>query len=569
MRIKRSRAAPAAVVLAALATGGWLLQQSGSQDKNVYVQARLFDEVLHEVTDHFVEAKQPAQLYRMAIDGMLQEMGDPHTVFMDAKEYENLRVQTQGEYGGLGIQILKTNGVITVVAPLPGTPAEKAGVQAGDQIVEVNGESTKGWSEDQAVAKLRGPKGSVVDVKMQRSGVPAPIPFRITREEIHVRSVPAAYMLSNHVGYVDLSVFSEGSTDEMRQALDSLRAAGMKGVVLDLRYNPGGLLDQGVGVAELFLKRGQAVSETRSRVAGQSSSYRAEANDRYPGMPIVVLVNPYTASASEILAGALQDHDRALVLGQTSYGKGSVQTLYPLQGGNWLKMTTARWFTPSGRSIQKPYGIGRDTIQAADGRRFAPNDSADAQDGEGPDSSAAASTKAGKPVYQTDSGRKVYGGGGIVPDVFVSPDTLSTAERTFIQSLQQYGSRYFDTRFQYAVDYAREHPALPRDFTVTPDMLGAFYGVLQQRGVKVSRPAFDAGAGWVARDLALWIARDKWGEQARFQRINAEDSAVKTAVDLLQRSPTPQALMGNGERFAAAHPAPRDTRTAANDDDRN
>ena len=156
-----------------------------------------------------------------------------------------------------------------------------------------------------------------------------------------------------------------------------------------------------------------------------------------------------------------------------------------------------------------------------------------------------------------------------MPDVFVSPDTLSTAERTFILSLQQYGSRYVDTRFQYAVDYVREHPTLQRDFTVTPDVLTAFYGLLQERGVKVPRAGFDAGSGWIARDLALWIARDKWGEQARFQRINADDPAVKTAVDLLQRSPTPQALLGNGERFAAAHPAPRDTRTAANDEDRN
>ncbi len=563
MRIKRSLAAPAAVVLVALATGGWLLQQSGGQEKTVYAQARLFDEVLHEVTDHFVEPKQPAQLYRMAIDGMLQELGDPHTVFMDAKEYENLRVQTQGEYGGLGIQILKTNGAITVVTPLPGTPAERAGVQAGDQIVEVNDTSTRGWTEDMAVAKLRGPKGSVVKVTMQRPGVPQPIPFRITREEIHVRSVPAAYMLGNHVGYLDLSVFSEGSTDEMRQAIDSLRSAGMKGLVLDLRFNPGGLLDQGVGVAELFLKRGQAVSETRSRVPGQSSSYRAEENDRYPGMPIVVLVNPYTASASEILAGALQDHDRALVLGQTSYGKGSVQTLYPLQGGNWLKMTTARWYTPSGRSIQKPYGIGKqDSVGNAAGA-----DSAAAQEPEGPDTTAAASTKAGKPVYHTDSGRKVYGGGGIVPDVFVAPDTLTAAERALAQALQPQITKYTDVRFQYAVDYAREHPQLRRDFPVTPEMLGTVYNLLQQRGVKVPRATFDAGSGWVARDVGLWIARDKWGEQARFQRINSDDPLVRTAADLLQRSPTPQVLLANGERFAAAHPAPHDTRTAANEED--
>ncbi|HEX9106585.1 MAG TPA: S41 family peptidase, partial [Longimicrobiales bacterium] len=477
MRIKRSIVAPAAVALVALATGGWLLQQGSGDSNNVYFQARLFDDVLHQVSDHFVEPKPASKLYRMAIDGMLQELGDPHSVFMEAKEYENLRIQTQGEYGGLGIQILKSNGYITVVSPLPGTPAERAGVEAGDQIVEVNGESARGWSEDQAVAKLRGPKGSTVDLKVQRPGVANPIPFKLVREEIHVRSVPASYMLNPTVGYVRLTVFAESSTDEVRQAIDSLRAKGMKGLVLDLRENPGGLLDQGVGVGELFLKRGQVVSETRSRVPGQSSRYEAEETDRYPGLPIVVLVNPYTASASEILAGALQDHDRALVLGQTTYGKGSVQTLYPLQGGNWLKLTTARWFTPSGRSIQKPYGIGRDTA-AADSTGDEDSDSAATPSAakrptsarELPASAAAAST-AGKPAYKTDSGRTVYGGGGIVPDVFVLPDTVTLAERTFLQSLQQVGAQYFDVRLQYAVEYARAHPQLPRDFQVTPAML--------------------------------------------------------------------------------------------------
>lgn len=550
MRIKRSMVAPAAVAVIALVTGGWLLQQGVGQENNVYFQARLFDDVLHQVSDHFVEPKESSKLYRMAIDGMLQELGDPHSVFMDAKEYENLRIQTQGQYGGLGIQILKSNGLITVVAPLPGTPAERAGVLAGDAIIEVNGQSARGWSEDEAVAKLRGPKGSVVDLKVQRPGVPAPIPFKLTREEIRVRSVPAAYSLGDGVGYVRLSVFSENSTDEVRQAIDSLRAKGMKGLVLDLRENPGGLLDQGVGVGELFLKRGQTVSETKSRVPGQSSRYEAEESDRYPGLPIVVLVNPYTASASEILAGALQDHDRALVLGQTTYGKGSVQTLYPLQGNNWLKLTTARWFTPSGRSIQKPYGIGRDTTTDAD--------STDTQ----PDSTAASASSRGKPTYRTDSGRTVYGGGGIVPDVFVSPDTLTLAERTFIQSLD---SKYGDAQLQYAIEYAHQHPQLPRDFTVSPEMLGDFYGLLQRRGVKVDRPAYDAASRWVVRTLALVITRDLWGEQARIARANADDPQVRTAMDLLTHSPTPTALLAAGQRYAEAHPAPAALgRTAAN-----
>ncbi|HET9982431.1 MAG TPA: S41 family peptidase [Longimicrobiales bacterium] len=535
MKLKRSIVAPVAVAVTALVTGGWFLQKGMGQERNVYFQARLFDEVLHRVSDSFVEQEDPSKLYRFAIDGMLQELGDPHSVFMDPKEYEDLRIKTQGEYGGLGIQIAKRDGWITVVAPLPGTPADRAGMQAGDAIIEVNGESAKGWSEDQAVAKLRGPKGSAADLKVLRPGMDDPIPFHVVREEIHVRSVPAAYMLEPGVGYVNLTVFSESSTDELRQAINRLRGQGMKQLVLDLRYNPGGLLDQGVSIGDLFLTKGQVVSETRSRVAGQSQKYPAVDGDEFPGMPMVVLVNPYTASASEILAGALQDHDRALVLGQTSYGKGSVQTLFPISGGNWLKLTTARWYTPSGRSIQKPYGIGTHD-----------------DDGEPIDSVAADS--AAKPIYHTDSGRKVLGGGGITPDLIVEPDTFTTAEKAFLQALKQNGSAYTDTRFAYSVAYVHKHPELERRFSVTPQMLEEFYSALAQKGVKVDRAVYNGASTEIAREIGIEIARAKWGEEAVRQRLNAEDPQVRAAVEVLRRAPSPQALFAAAQRYAAANP---------------
>src|SRR5690606_14763525 len=446
MKIKRSVLAPLFVALIAFASGGWLLQQGVSSERNVYATAQLFEDVLRHVSARFVDEKSSGELYRMAIDGMLEELGDPHSVFMTADDYERLRVQTQGEYGGIGIQIAKRNGWITVLSPLPGTPGERAGLRAGDAIIEFEGESTRDWTEDEAVAHLRGPRGSQVNITIARPGVDEPIPFTITRDEIHIQSVTTSYMLPGSVGYLELSVFSEDSEREVREALDRLLAEGATGVILDMRQNPGGLLDAGIAVSDLFLDRGLLIAETKGRDPRQSRRAYAATPDAYPNLPIVVLVGPSSASATEIVAGALQDHDRALVLGRTTYGKGSVQSLFQLPGQNWLKLTTARWYTPVGRSIQGPYGIDAETAMMVD--------------------SLAPDSVGNRPEYRTDSGRVVYGGGGITPDIIVNPDTLTLDEQNYLRALQPHGSKYFETRFTWAVNFAKSQPNLSRDFQV-------------------------------------------------------------------------------------------------------
>ncbi|HEX6064690.1 MAG TPA: S41 family peptidase, partial [Longimicrobiales bacterium] len=389
MKISRNTVAPLIVATIALVTGGWFLQQGAQQGSNVYFQANLFNEVLHHVQDKFVDQKTPSDLYKMAIDGMLEELGDPHTTFMSSDEYGRLMIETQGEYGGVGMEIDSRDGWITVIAPLPGTPAERAGLQAGDRVVEIEGKTTRNMPSDEAVKLLRGPRGQAVNFKVLREGMSEPAPYRIVREEIRIRSVPAAYMMDNGIGYVELVRFSERSTEELRTAINNLKAQGMKGLILDLRRNPGGLLDQGINIADLFLDRGDAIAETRSRLPNQNQKALASDPDEYPNLPVVTLVGPGSASASEILAGALQDHDRSLVLGRTTFGKGSVQTLFPLASRNYLKMTTARWYTPSGRSIQRPYGIGAHN------------------EGEAEDTSSAANDTTKKPAFKTDGGRTV------------------------------------------------------------------------------------------------------------------------------------------------------------------
>jgi carboxyl-terminal processing protease len=538
MRIKRTLMAPLLVAGIAMATGGWFLQRGLGQERNIYANARLFEDVLRFVSEHFVDAKESGELYQMAITGMLEELGDPHTSLMPAREYERLRMQTQGEYGGIGVQIDRRNGWITVIAPLPGTPGARAGLRAGDQIIEVNGETTREWDTDMAVSRLRGPRGSKVDILVARMGADQPIPIQITREEIHIQAVPSAYLMDGNVGYVELVSFSESSTDELKQAVQRLRGEGARGIILDLRRNPGGLLDQGVAVADLFLDRGLVISETKGRAANQNLRMVARTADQFPGLPIVVLVEALSASASEIVAGALQDHDRALVIGRTTYGKGSVQTLFPLSGQNWLKITTARWYTPVGRSIQKPYGIDAPH----------PLDIGD----ESPAAAAMDTTE--RPQYRTDGGRTVYGGGGIHPDLLISPDTLTLDERAYrMATLRSAGFRGAQTSF--AVSFLRQYPNLQPGFEVTDVMRDAYYEQLRRSDVALERSAFDAAQRFVDQEIMFEITYSKWGEQAARQRLMVDDPQVITAAELLRRATTPQSLFTLASSWEEGRPA--------------
>lgn len=536
MKIARNTLAPIAVAGIALVTGGWFLQRGVQQEQNVYYQANLFNEVLHRVSDQFVDQKEPSQLYKMAIDGMLEELGDPHTVLMTADDHSRLMVETQGEYGGVGMEIGARDGWITVISPLPGTPAERAGLMAGDRIVEIDGKTTRDLPEDEAVKRLRGQRGTPVELKVARIGVDAPMSFRIVREEIRIKSVPSAYMIDNSVGYVELVRFSERTTEELKSAIDGLRAKGMKGLILDMRRNPGGLLDQGITVSDLFLDEGDVVAETRSRIANQNQKARASDPDAFPGLPVVVLIGPGSASAAEIVAGALQDHDRVLVLGRTSYGKGSVQSLFPLSGKNYLKMTTARWYTPVGRSIQRPYGIGATPHEEGD-------------------TSAAVNDTTKKPAYKTDSGRIVYGGGGIHPDLIVAPDTLSTHERAFYDLAQKQAQQYRAAAFNYAVRYVKANPTLKLDFAVTDEMLNGFYQALNEANVKIPRDIFDRARSAIADDLAVEIAYSRGGQQAWRQRVNMNSSEIDVAVQLLHKSNSPQSLFTQAAAFEASRTA--------------
>jgi carboxyl-terminal processing protease len=546
MKYRRSILAPVAVLATAIITGGWFLQQGVGQEQNVYFQARLFQEVVDRIASDFVERVPKDSLYRSAIDGVIKELEDPNSSFMEADEYENLRIRTQGDYGGVGLEITERDGYVTVVAPIPGGPGGRAGIRPGDQFVEIEGKSAEGWDSDQAVEVLRGPAGSDVHVKVRRLGVDEPIPFTVKRERIHLKSVPFALSLPGGIAYVPMKVVRETSSEELKTALDSLKgAAGVKGIVLDLRGNPGGLLEQGIAVSDLFVPRGAGIVETRGRAESQSEVFKAPRGDRYPNVPVAVLVNEYSASASEIIAGALQDHDRALVVGMPSYGKGSVQTLFRVSGGNVLRLTTARWYTPLGRSIDKPHDeqlAARDTETGAltiDGAPTRP------------------AVLEGRPTIKSSGGRTLYGGGGITPDLIVLEDTLSLEEQAGLRSLGRHAGAVEAALFNHAVRIIQERPALQPDFTITDQDLDRVYATLTEEAkAELTLADWRKAARFYRHNLERKVALQKWGEVAEFQRTMTYDPQLKAALDLLGRADSPAALFRGADETRGRTPSP-------------
>jgi carboxyl-terminal processing protease len=352
----------AAGVLATVQIAGPLVAQETSSDGSVYEQLDLFGDIFERIRAQYVEEVPTEELVTAAINGMLTSL-DPHSSYLSAKDFEDMQVQTRGEFGGLGIEVTQEEGFIKVISPMDGTPAAKAGILAGDFITHVNGESLLGLVLDEAVEKMRGPIGSEIIITVVREGVTEPFDVSIIRDTIKLTAVRGRVVGNTVV--LRITTFNDqttsGMNEELAKGIAELGGAeNLDGIVIDLRNNPGGLLNEAISVSDAFLEKGEIVS-TRGRVQGSGERYSAQAGDLVGGKPIVVLINGGSASASEIVAGALQDHRRAIVVGTKSFGKGSVQTLIPLRGDGAMRLTTARYYTPSGRSIQA-LGISPDIV---------------------------------------------------------------------------------------------------------------------------------------------------------------------------------------------------------------
>ncbi len=523
----RYRAVAALLILCtALVSGGWLLQRGLQSDDSAINRARLFDQVFTHIRQQYVDSLEEGELFRRAVDGLLSELKDPYTTFLTAERLARLTETTTGNYGGIGIQIDIRDRWVVVVTPLPGSPAERAGIQIGDRIVEIEGQSTQGWTVDEARTALRGPRGSRVAFVVERPGVAQQIPVSLMRSEIHVAAARDAMLLQAGIGYVAVTTFSDSTAPELRQAVDGLRSRGMQTLVLDLRGNPGGLLEQGVAVADLFLPEGARIVSMRGRALGTNREFLASSPERWAELRIITLVDGGSASASEIVAGALQDHDRALVIGATSFGKGSAQSVYGVATGGALKMTTARWFTPLGRSIS----------------RLAVEESEESED------AASDTTAIRREPYRTPAGRTVFGGGAITPDLAIPAADTVPAEMAFARGLGAQAGAFRDALTDYAIALRAQRAVTSRDFVVTPAMTDELWRRMQARGIQVDRDLYDVAQPLVSRFLTFEIARYVFGPDAEANRRLRDDRVVSTALELARDAGTQAALF---ERAAA------------------
>lgn len=527
---RRSRGIVAgALFVGLLSLGGWWagrdLTKGAAKPRPTVAGAHLFDQVLSAITRNYVDSLTADTIYNKAVVGLLHELKDPYTTFLAEDRLKRLNEQISGTYAGVGLQMDVRDGWPTVIEAIPGGPSHRAGLLAGDRIVQVGADATKGWSRDDASKALRGPPGSRVSLTIERGD--QRIVISVQRDTVHLRAVPHVAMLAGSVGYADVKVFSTQTITELQTAVDSLVRAGARSLILDLRGNPGGLLEQGVAVAELFLDPGQSIVQLRARPGSAPQTFTDRDQQRWPTLPLTVLVDRGSASASEIVAGALQDHDRALVLGTTSFGKGSAQNVYPLVSGGALRLTTARWYTPVGRSINRPAPRDRDDDQSDSNGVALPADTI-------------------RPRFRTDAGRSVLGGGGITPDVIAGDTVTPLPVQALARAMGKHLGAYRDAIAKLATQLKRSIKA-PTD-PVTPIMLDALYKDLQARGVAPDRKVFDTASPWIARSLGYEMTRVAFGADAEFLRRTQDDVALQRAVAFMQGSHTPRDVFARLEQ---------------------
>jgi len=545
-------------------------------ESNLLKDLKLINKVINEVYENYVDPIDTHKFVLAGIQGLLGGL-DQHTVYFEPKDYEDLKTSTSGEFGGLGMVIGIRDRILTVISPMEGTPAYRVGLKGGDKIVAIDGKPTKGMSTEDAVEVLRGEPGTEVTITIVRAGEPDPLDYNITRDIIHIDAVPFAGIVQDSIGYIRLARFSDDAAAEVRAAVDSLEREGMKALIFDLRSNPGGLLGQAVEVASIFLTPGDMVVYTKGKSDYHYREYHSRWGSDYSNGPLVVLVNGGSASASEIVAGAIQDHDRGIILGSRTFGKGLVQSVIPLYDGDALKITTAHYYIPSGRCIQKEDYLDRPesvVLVPESEKEKTEEKSEDEIEGRWweheesifDEEESGERIPEGAPIFYTEKGRIVYGGGGITPDVFFESEKMS---RLMVE-LERKGM-FFD----FAVEYTVEHSNIPPDFSVDEEIFDAFLHYLEEsdfsyktlvetrleeaestavrleygeeiikkldelyavvEGEKVKD--FERNREHIERSLRREIVSKLWGEDANYQYVMLDtDSAIAKAFELLSDS---------------------------------
>jgi carboxyl-terminal processing protease len=526
------------IVLISSTIGGMVASKVLTNEQARQDQMKDFTAVLDTIESNYVERIPSPKVIAGGINGLLHSL-DPHSNFLDEEAYASLQEEQHGSFYGLGITIQSINGILTVISPIEGTPAFKAGLRAGDVISEIEGEPTKGKPTNLLLKKLRGPKGTKVTITVEREGFADPMHFTLVRDEIPVNSISYSFMIRPGVGYVRIKNFTETTSRELDQALHTLKEDGMKSLIVDLRFNTGGLLDQAIKVSDEFLEKGAVIVSTKGRISEANTIYKCPETNDYENMPLVVLVNRSSASASEIVAGAIQDQDRGIIVGTTTWGKGLVQSLYRLSANTALALTTARYYTPSGRLIQRDYSRSMYDYYYTD---------------IGVDEDASHREKA-----YTTTGREVYGGGGITPDVKVD----SIQQTKFMDLLNsEYAFFNFAKRFS-AADERKVQAAeasngpkptslhvIDRNFKADEAVMDDFRGFLEKSKISFTDKDIQDNLPQIKAQIRSEVFGAIWGSEEGYKVASDQDPQVLKALELL---PKAEALLkSRKEKLASA-----------------
>jgi len=495
--------------------GGNQLLHSAS---DLYLKLEVFENIIQIMNRYYVETVDWDKVMNGAYKGMMAQL-DPHSVYINKDKFKKSEESFAGKFQGIGIEFDLLDDYITVIAPIAGSPSEKLGILPGDKIVTIDGKSAKGISYEDVFERLRGPKGSKVNVSIRRTGEEEDFDLTITRDEIPIYSVLSSFMIDEETGYILLSRFSRTTSDEVEKALSELESQGMKSLVLDLRSNAGGYLEEAVDVLDKFIAGGEILVYTKGRVSSANEEYYSTSKATHDRFPLVVLVNRGSASASEIVAGAIQDLDRGLVVGETTFGKGLVQRQWKMKDESAIRVTIAKYFTPSGRLIQRPYENGIE--QYYDDIR---NDTQNLIDPEQDD----------RPVFSTRSGRSVHGGGGITPDIIVHLDANLTKNTI---KLLSHPNRF---GFSFAADYASRNKKLGSDeksfydsFEISDKIFNKFKSFINKSDFELDDESFVTDKEYLKNLIKSEVSGALFGRNGRYKVRLQKDNQLLRALELL------------------------------------
>ena len=482
--------------------------------RDQFQKMKTLTQIIRLVSENYVEEVDMNDILEGAIIGLLDKL-DPHSSYISSEQFELINEQFGGEFEGIGIEFNILEGYITVISPIPGTPSDRAGLQSGDKIVRINDVSAYKITQKDVLEKLRGPKGTQVDVTISRPGLDEDFEVTLVRDKIPIISVLASFMINDKTGYVKINRFSKTTAREIAESLDKLENLGMEQLLLDLRNNGGGMMDQAISIVDMFVSSRDTILFTKGKIPGSSEVYRARKNNKDKDYPVIVLINRGSASASEIISGAFQDLDRGLVVGETSFGKGLVQRQYPLRDGSAARITIARYYTPSGRLIQRPYDdtadyysdLGRENREATD------------------------STLAEKPVFKTKKGRLVYGGGGITPDIYSELDLdLNSSTRDILSHHDRLTFKFageLKTEIQNKYDNFMD---FNKSYNLNGKRKNNFFSWLKTQEVEFEVEELEENWDYIQNRILSEAASSIWGKEYLFKKLLEEDKQAQEAL---------------------------------------